>query len=168
MFTTRPWWVVKKTPSGLRGEFQRVPLILLICFPHSSFCNIHYALKTAGKQEHGLLWGSKERGLREAGRENERKTQHIYSTGLNGALQFEHNTRTVAGRRTGGKWWWRWCGGGGGGGSQSCTEMSVVLRELWWGSNTSQQAGDCRGLDSRHQDICTGRRLWDKQITLYF
>lgn len=22
-------------------------------------------------------------------------------------------------------------GGGGGGGSQSCTEMSVVLRELW-------------------------------------
>lgn len=108
MFTTRPWWVVKKTPSGLRGEFQRVPLILLICFPHSSFCNIHYALKTAGKQEHGLLWGSKERGLREAGRENERKTQHIYSTGLNGALQFEHNTWTVAGRRTGGKWWWRW------------------------------------------------------------
>ncbi len=139
MFTTWASWVVThQVSTDLKSvsAFFKVALILLNCFPHSvtsTTPSCRWKTRTWLVMRRQI-----KRSKRSRERANERKTQHIYSTGLNGALQFEHNTWTVPGRQTDGKW-------SEGGESESYRDVRCLAGVVM------------RFEHEQHQDIRTGR-----------
>lgn len=84
MFTTRASLVVKTRRESLPNATNTTRLL-------SPFGNIHYALGLTGKTR---TFANKEVSEKQS-EQMKGKTQHIYSTGLNGAVQREHNTDSL-------------------------------------------------------------------------